>query len=1002
MEESKESVKVWDVSYSFPSNEKAILNEFSDIFTGTLYNEKPLFNFYEGPPFATGLPHYGHILTATIKDSICRTAVMSGYNVPRVSGFDCHGLPIEAITEKDLNLKSKDDIEEIGIEKFNDHCRSIVLKCESDWKKTITRMGRGLDWDKGYKTMDLDYMDGVWKVFSEINKKGLIYKGFRVMPYSWKCGTPISNFEAGSNYKDINDISVIVKFKTEIGIVLVWTTTPWTLLSNQALCVNEKIKYVEVHHEKSNEKYIVAEKLIKSIFKKDKVNIIKEVNLKGINYEPLFDIWKQDRYVILCDDYVSDKAGTGIVHMSPAFGDDDFRVCVENNIIKKDGTGMCMSIDDHANYVLECKYKGMNIFDANNNIIKDLGDKVFRKQSIMHSYPHCWRTDTKLIYRAVSSWFIEVTKIKDKLIENNSKVHWVPEHVGKSRFGSWLENTKDWNISRNRFWGCPIPVWESEDGEQLYVNSVEHLKELTGKDDITDIHPDKLTNIVKDGKVFMRINEVFDCWFESGSLPFCRGEYKQADFISEGLDQTRGWFYTLLIIGTILKNEAPYKNVIVNGLVLAEDGKKMSKRLKNYPNINYVINKYGSDCLRMYLLSGGAINAEPFKFKEEGLDIILRNMFIPLTNSVKFLKEVKENFRRSEKPYGTLKMNDSNHTDEWILSRVTSLKHIIKDLLKTYNLKGIVVKFSKLINDINNWYIKLNRRRLKDATNISECLRAIMTLHEVLHITSILFAPFAPLFADWLFRELENKKSVHYCQFSEIKEHTMRKDLEEQFSILKICCDNVRVLRGKLKLNMKRPIQSITVYFNDKDVINSISNILKSELNALNIIVKDSNEVFDVKNRFNFAKYGRSMGRYAKSIMTNYEATGSLKHDDMDLVIGDHIIKEYELKPEFKHLMVVKDTVITFEIDDSSSEIIEKIYFKNLLFREIQDMRKNMGLHMWNPIQLYYDGHKWLHDIDYSEILDNEPIYKTDITDECNIKSLEINDKQVILFIERL
>ena len=632
--------------------EKNILNlwKINETFEKSLQKTKkyPIFTFYDGPPFATGLPHYGHILAGTIKDIICRYATMKNNYVPRRAGWDAHGLPIEYEIEKKLGIKTKSQVIDYGIGNYNKECESIVMRCADQWKYTINRIGRWIDFDNDYKTMDTNFMESVWWVFKELWKKDLVYKGFKIMPYSNACNTPLSNFEAKSNYKDIHERSVIVTFplvNENNTFFLVWTTTPWTLPSNIALCVNPNIIYVKLFDNINNKIYILAESLINSIFKNKKnYNILekmKGIELKNIKYIPIFNYFEYlNTFKILIDDFVLDDSGTGIVHLAPAFGEDDFRVCIENNLITKDGTNLICPIDPNGSFTSKVKdFEGLKVKECDKEItdyLKSIG-RLFKIINCVHSYPFCWRSDTPLIYKAVSCWFVNVEKIKDKIIENNKKINWIPGYVGEKRFHNWLKDTKDWCISRNRYWGTPLPIWVSDDMEEIVnIGSIDELSKLSGIK-LTNLHRhhlDKITIPSKMGKgKLKRVEEVFDCWFESGSMPYAQSHYPfenkdlfeknfPADFIAEGLDQTRGWFYTLMVLSTALFDKPAFKNVIVNGLVLAEDGKKMSKRLKNYPDPLNIVNKYGADALRMYLIDSPVVKAESLRFKESGVRTI--------------------------------------------------------------------------------------------------------------------------------------------------------------------------------------------------------------------------------------------------------------------------------------------------------------------------------------------------------------------------------------------
>ena len=677
---------------AFPQMEENILKvwEANSTFEKSLKrNEgKERYKFYDGPPFATGLPHYGHLLAGTIKDIVPRYQTMRGKYVERRFGWDTHGLPIEALAQDDLGVAGAPEIKALGIDKFNEHCRSKVLRYVSEWRKTVTRMGRWVDFDHDYKTMNPEFMETIWWVFKQLWNQGRVYKSHRIMPYSWKLSTPLSNFEAGSNYKDVQDPTVTVRtpvvafgadrisdLKSQISDVggqisklqalkdagttiylLIWTTTPWTLPENLMMCAGAKIDYVAVRDVTDDKKpiYIMAKARLPHIFKKEEqyelVAEFKGTELKGTEYEPIFPYFADKKaegaFRVLNDDYVTTDDGVGIVHIAPAYGEDDFRVCQE--------AGMHAIVDplDQACAFTDQvpEYKGRFCKDCDKDIIKRLKaeGKLVHQATIVHSYPFCDRTDTPLIYRAIDAWYVKVEDLHERLAKNNAKVHWTPAYVGEKRFGNWLEEARDWNISRNRFWGSCIPVWinDADPDDMICVGSIKELEELSGEK-VTDLHKHFVDKIViqKDGKTYHRTPEVLDCWFESGSMPYAQqhymgeGDFKDyfpADFIAEGLDQTRGWFYTLMVLGTCLFDQSPYKNVIVNGLVLAEDGKKMSKRLKNYPDPTKMLDTYGADAIRLYMIYSPVVKAESLKFSEKGVQQLMRDLLIPWWNAYSF------------------------------------------------------------------------------------------------------------------------------------------------------------------------------------------------------------------------------------------------------------------------------------------------------------------------------------------------------------------------------
>lgn len=708
------------MSIDFPKAEEAIIQRWREIKAFErqleLSEGKPNYTFYDGPPFATGLPHYGHLLASTIKDIIPRYWSMKGHHVERRFGWDTHGLPIEHEIDKKLGKSGKAAVEELGLEKYNEECRSIVMRYSKEWRITIERLGRWIDFDNDYKTMDPTFMESAWWVFKQLFDKGQVYQGYKVMPYSTKLNTALSNFEATQNRQEITDPTAVVFFpliEDENTGFLAWTTTPWTLPSHVALAANPNFEYVKIYDEKSGRNYILLEKLLSIVYKdpkKAKYKVLEKYkgkDMKGWKYLPPFNYfyeeYKEVGFRLLNADYVSDDSGTGIVHQAPAFGDEDYGVAVENGIVTEKRPPPD-PVDESGCFTSKVpEYAGMHVTEeANKHILKYLEGigRLVVKSQCKHELPMCPRSDTPLIHKAVPSWFIRIPDIIPQMLENIEGSHWVPSFVKEKRFASWISNARDWNVSRNRYWGTPIPLWVSDDYEErVCVGSIEELKELSGYEgEITDLHRHKIDHITipsKQGKgTLKRIPEVFDCWFESGSMPYASKHYPfenaeqfeksfPGDFIAEGLDQTRGWFYTLLVLGTHLFGVSPFKNCVVNGIVLAEDGKKMSKRLKNYPDPGIVMDKYGSDALRLYLINSPVVRAEPLRFKESGVKEVVAKVLLPLWNSYKFfegqvvlLKKV-ENVDYVFDP--KMESSNTNVMDKWILASCQSLLKFVNE-----------------------------------------------------------------------------------------------------------------------------------------------------------------------------------------------------------------------------------------------------------------------------------------------------------------------------------
>ena len=886
--------------YNASQNEEEILKYWEDhkIFEKSV-SERPEnkpYVFYDGPPFATGLPHYGHIVASLMKDVVPRYWTMQGKRVERKWGWDCHGLPVENIIEKELNLSSKKDIENFGVAKFNEACRATVLKYAGEWKKTIRRMGRWVDMENDYKTMDISFMESVWWVINSLWKKGLVYKDYKTMHICPHCVTPLANFEVTQGYKDIKDISVTVKFKLknpeeaklpDNTYILAWTTTPWTLPGNVLLAVNKEIEYVIVSIEGVEENFVVAKERLNVVMKDKKTGVqstIQGSELVGLEYEPLFPYFSEtpNAFRVVSADFVSVTDGTGVVHIAPAFGEDDYVVG------KREGVPLVQHVTMEGLFTADVKdFVGMEVkpkddhTKADVEIIKWLAanKKLFSKEKFEHSYPHCWRCDTPLLNYATTSWFVKVADLKEKLLKNNEKINWIPEHIKEGRFGKWLEGARDWAISRNRFWGTPLPIWESEDGDSICVQSVKELEELTGEK-VLDLHKHKIDHleIMKNGKVYKRIPEVLDCWFESGSMPYGQMHYpfenKQkfessfpAEFIAEGQDQTRGWFYTLHILATALtlgpdpaipvkKSEPAFKNCIVNGIVLAEDGKKMSKRLKNYPEPEIVLEKYGADALRYYFVTSPVMEAETLNFSEAGVREMYNKVVNTLWNVVTFYEMygVKNVILREQgategsatkkgRFFAPLRMTV---LDKWILAK---LQILIKDVttgMEAYKLAEASRPILDFITELSQWYVRRSRDRFK-GENYEDAKVATAVLREVLLTLSKVMAPFTPFIAEKIYLGITQDKemeSVHLEDWPSFAKATAGEALEDerilkQMAIARKVVEMGLSLRAENSLKVRQPLALLTVEHGDLD--DQLLEIIADELNVKKVILGEVN-----------------------------------------------------------------------------------------------------------------------------------------------------------------
>jgi isoleucyl-tRNA synthetase len=880
--------------------------------------------FYDGPPFATGLPHYGHLLAGTIKDIVPRYQTMRGCHVERRFGWDCHGLPIEALAQEALNVSGAHEIKQLGVDAFNEQCRSMVLKYVGEWRKTVTRMGRWVDFDNDYKTMDPAFMESIWWVFKQLWDQGRVYKSYRIMPYSWKLSTPLSNFEAGSNYKDVQDPAVTVRAKVLTGAdpawgetsLLVWTTTPWTLPENLAICAGPEIDYVVVRDTTDNVTFVMAETRVSAYYKKPEefqiLATLKGAALKGWTYEPLFPYFAEyataGAFRVLNDAFVTTGDGTGLVHMAPAYGEDDFRVCKESGL-----TVIVDPLDAACNFTDTLpEYAGRFCKDCDKDLIKRLKHegKLVHQTTIVHSYPFCDRTDTPLVYRAIEAWYVRVEDLHERLTRNNDSVHWMPDYVGDKRFGNWLKEARDWNISRNRFWGSCIPVWvnERDANDTICVGSVAELETLSGVK-VTDLHKHFVDKVLihKDGKTYRRTPEVLDCWFESGAMPYAQQHYPfgklgvrseelgvggqesgvgsresgvlepdvsrffPADFIAEGLDQTRGWFYTLMVLGTCLFDKSPFKNVVVNGLVLAEDGKKMSKRLKNYPDPMHILEAYGADALRLYMIYSPVVRAENLRFSENGVKQILRDLLIPWWNAYSFFVTYAnvDGFHDAE----LVKPASPNVLDRWIVSSLETLIKDVTEAMDNYDLQRSVRPFVNFVEDLTNWYIRRSRRRFWKSQNDDDKTCAYRTLRYVLVQLSQVAAPFTPFISEAIYRNLKGAsmpESVHLCDFPTADVAARDQELERCMSLVQTVVKMGRQLRTENDLKVRQPLAKLHIVSANATVLTAVvgyRDLIEDELNVKEIApASDETKLVEVTVKANFKSLGRKCGANMKLV----------------------------------------------------------------------------------------------------------------------------------------
>lgn len=877
-ETEQDIIKFWKENNSF---EKSIKQRPED---------KP-YVFYDGPPFATGLPHYGHIVASTMKDAVPRFWTMRGYRVERRWGWDCHGLPIENMIEEELELDSKQEIEEYGVDKFNMKARESVMEYADQWEQIIPRLGRWVDMENDYKTMDKDYMESVWWVFKQLWDRDFVYKGRKPMHICPRCSTPLAQGEVAQGYEEVKDLSVTARFevtnssKEDSSVLskldnnvylLAWTTTPWTFPGNVALALGEDITYSIVEHE--NEYYIVAEDRLEDVFEDqefEQIKTIKGSKLLGLEYKSLFpyfaDVEGERAFTTVAGDFVDTEEGTGVVHIVPAFGEEDYQLYQEI-----DGLPFVQHVDMQGKFIEEVKdfageavktatghpedHPGEDHQKADIQIIKWLyhnGMKLFDKQKITHRYPHCWRCDTPLLNYATESWFIDVPRIKDQMLENNQKINWVPEHMKEGRFGDWLEGAREWAVSRDRYWGAPIPIWESEDGDRICVGSIEELQELSGKEEIEDLHSHVVDEIEfeKDGKEYQRIDQVFDCWFESGSMPYGQQHYPfenknkfeqgfPAKFIAEGEDQTRGWFYTLHILATILtqgedspipteESKPAFENVIVNGMVLAEDGKKMSKSLGNYPDPMDIVEKYGADALRFYLLKSPVMRSEKLRFSEDGVEEIYNKVVNMVYNIHNFYSMYDDELDQEQ--IKEFKPEQASHTlDQWAISRLGKLIETVTNEMEEYHLEKAARPIEDYILDLSQWYLRRSRKRFKEGSQ-QEKNQAGAAMHYILKTLSKVMAPFTPFIVEYLYQELSEKtESVHLQDWPETKQSAINENLEQDMETLRQLAEMGQALRQQEEIKVRQALSEAAIF--DTELTEEMKGILAEELNVHEIV----------------------------------------------------------------------------------------------------------------------------------------------------------------------
>jgi len=943
--------------------------------------------FYEGPPTANGKPGIHHVMARTLKDLTCRYHTMLGYKVNRKAGWDTHGLPVEIEVEKKLGLHNKQDIEKYGIEKFNEKCKASVFEYEKEWRELTKRMGYLIDLDHPYVTLENDYIESVWNILNNMFKDDLIYEGHKILPYCARCGTGLASHEVAQGYEEITTTSVTVKFKVkgkDNEFFLAWTTTPWTLPSNVCLSVNPEVDYVKV--KVKDEYYYLADNLKDAVLKDLEYQVVEHLKGKEMEYMeyeqllPFIDV-KEKAFFVTCADYVTIEDGTGIVHTAPAFGEDDY------NTGRRYKLPVINPVNEEGKFT-QTPWKGTFVIDTDPEVINYLWENgiLFAKQKIKHNYPHCWRCHTPLIYYAHPSWYIEVTKFKDKLVDNNNGVNWFPPFVGEKRFGNWLENLNDWAISRSRYWGTPLPIWRCKCGHVESIGSRKELKEkaLEDIDENVELHRPYVDNIhlkcPKCGDIMTREKDVIDVWFDSGSMPFAQWHYPfenkdnfdelfPADFICEGIDQTRGWFYSLLAISTYMTGKSPYKNVLVNDLILDKEGKKMSKSRGNTVAPFELFDKYGADVVRWYLLYVSP-PWNPTKFDEDGLREMESKFFRSLRNIYNFFSLYANTDDIDPRTF-QVKYEDRDEIDKWLLSKYNRLVKVVRDDMDKFELTKVVREISDfVIEELSNWYIRRNRRRFWKTDKDDSKFAVYSTTYEVLLGISKLIAPIVPFISEELFRSLTDEESVHLADFPQFDEEKINDKIENRMDLVRDLVTLGRAAREEAKIKVRQPLSKVIIDGKYKKIISDLSDLIIEELNVKEVIFEDDlSQFMNFELKPNFREVGKLLGSKVKSFSKYLNSVDAKKLLD-DLENGpvkieidgeeieinkDYVLVNIRSKKGFdvnmaNNIFVILDTEL-------NEELINEGYVREFISK-IQQFRKKLDLDVLDNIEISFVSDK--------------------------------------------
>ncbi len=994
------------------------------------HKDDPKFVFFDGPATANGYPGLHHMLAKFLKDSFTKYQTMQGKRVVRKVGWDTHGLPVELQVEKELGFNGKQDIEKYGIKEFNEKCKESVFKNKESFTELTSKMGQFIDIDNPYITYDNNYIETEWYILKEFYKKGLFYEGHKILPYCPRCGTGLASHEVAQGYKEDTVETVIVPMKKvdEDVYFLVWTTTPWTLIANVALCVHPNLTYVKV--KSGDYKFILAESLVSKVLGED-VEILekyKGTDLEYMEYEQLIPDLKVNgkAFYVTCDEYVTAEDGTGIVHMAPAFGEDDSRVGKKYNLPYLNPVG------EDGKYI-EGPWQGMLVFDADKEVISYLkaNDKLFKKQKMIHNYPHCWRCDSPLIYYSKPSYYLKVTAIKDKIIKANKKVHWYPAYVGEKRFGNWLENMNDWAISRSRYWGTPLPYWTCECGHDEMIGSRKELveKAIENIDETIDLHRPFVDEIhlkcPKCGKPMTRTKDVIDCWFDSGSMPFAQyhwpfandGKFEDqfpADFICEGIDQTRGWFYTLIIISVFLKGVAPFKNVLVNDLIQDAEGKKMSKSKGNIVEPFTTMKEYGADVVRFYLPYVSPVWT-PLRFDINGLKEVYSKFFNPLKNTYSFFALYANtdniDIDKCKVPYAK-----REEIDKWLLSKYNKLLKYVTESYDEYDLNKVVKAVTEFVSeDLSNWYIRRNRKRFW-ASELDNSKKAVyITTYEVLEGLCRMIAPVVPFITDEIYTKLTGEESVHLASFPKYRKQLIDEHIEQRMDLIRSLISIGRYVREETKIKVRQPLSEALLDGKNKELISDLVSLIEEELNIKKVVfVDDLNEYMNLSVKPNFKVVGKIFGPLIKEFQTKLETLSSeeinnlQKGQSIKMTIGS---EEKEITPEMVDIRISSKEGFNVGMENNNFIILDTTLTDDLILEgiaremisKVQQIRKNKDFNVADRITLYYNGDE---DIDkciakFSDYIKNETL-SLEIVKKDNLQEkYDLNGHNCYIDVER-